>query len=66
MDVWSYGLIVLEMAIGTRPDRSQLSQQIQRITCPKLQELVIACTESGPDKRPSMQNVVMVLKEKFI
>ena len=66
MDVWSYGLVVLELAIGNRPDRSQLSQQIQQITYPKLKELVTACTEIKPDKRPSMQKVVTVLKEKFI
>lgn len=58
--------MVLELAIGNRPDRSQLSQQIQQITYPKLKELVTACTEIKPDKRPSMQKVVTVLKEKFI
>ena len=59
MDVWSYGLVVLEMATGNRPDRSQLSQQIQQIPCLKLKKLVTACTEIEPDKRPSMQEVVI-------
>lgn len=66
MDVWSFGLVVLEMAIGKRPNRSQLPQQIQKITDPRLKELVTACTEIEPDKRPFMQKLVMVLKENFI
>ncbi|XP_073250303.1 uncharacterized protein [Porites lutea] len=66
MDVWSYGLVVQEMAIGKRPDPCKLSEQVQQVTCcPKLKELVTACTEIQLHQRPSMQVVVRVLKERF-
>lgn len=66
MDVWSYGLVVQEMAIGKRPDPGKRSQQVEQVTCLKLKELVTACTEIQPLKRPSMPEVVGVLiKERF-
>ena len=43
MDVWSYGLVVQEMAIGKRPDPGKRSQQVEQVTCLKLKELVTAC-----------------------
>ena len=66
MDVWSYGLVVQEMAIGKRPDPGKRSQQVEQVTCPKLKELVTACIEFQPLRRPSMPEVVRVLiKERF-
>ena len=65
MDVWSYGLVVQEMATGERPNPSKLAEQVQQVTCPKLKELVTVCTQIQPDQRPSMPAVVKFLKEKF-
>ena len=65
MDVWSYGLVVQEMATGERPAPGKLAEQVQRVTCPKLKKLVTACTQIEPDERPSMSEVVMFLEKNF-
>ena len=65
MDVWSYGLVVQEMATGKRPNPNKLTEQVQQVACPELKELVTACTKTQPDQRPSMPAVVTFLKEKF-
>ena len=65
MDVWSYGLVVLEMATGLRPEPNMPFQQIELIQCPKLKELVRACTNFNATQRFSMKDVISFLAKEF-
>ena len=44
MDIFSLGLVVQEMAIGEKPDQSRLVEQLNKIKCGSLEELIRRCT----------------------
>lgn len=44
MDIFSLGLVVQEMAIGEKPDQSRLVEQLNKIKCESLEELIRRCT----------------------
>ena len=60
MDVFGFGVLLLEMATGQFPNRDNLAVQMRGITLPRLQQLVRRCINDNPTRRPTI-NVVLGL-----
>jgi len=63
VDVYSFGLLVLEMCIRKYPVRGQIADQIKHVPCPRLQGLIGRCVEQDPERRPRMGEVIQVLTQ---
>ena len=58
MDVFSFGVLLLEMATGQFPNRDNLAVQMRGITLPRLQQLVRHCINDNPTRRPTIDVVL--------
>ena len=61
VDVYSFGLLLLEMCIREYP--VQIPRQIQHVPCPRLQDLIGRCVEQAPERRPKMDEVIQILTQ---
>ena len=61
-DVYSFGLLLIEMCTGTTPLEVSLNFLIESITWTDMNALVKACTEYSSEKRPTMSTVVNTLR----
>lgn len=61
-DVFSFGLLVVEMCTGTPPLGVSLQFLVESITWSEMSTMVKMCTEVEPSKRPTMDIVVKKLK----
>lgn len=61
VDVYSFGLLLLEMCIREYPVPDQISHQIQYVSDPRLQELIRRCVKQDPERRLIMDEVIQIL-----
>ena len=59
MDVYSYGVLLVEMATRCFPDKSTLMVQIQKIKITGLSALIRRCIKESPSKRPNITDVLL-------
>ena len=64
IDVYSYGIVLCEVATRTYPDREKFQEMLNRVRreWPPLYQLVVNCTNSSPEMRPSMASVLSQLE----
>ena len=61
MDVFSYGVLLVEMATRRFPDKSTLALQIQRIQVPGLPGIIRQCVQDDPSRRPNISDLLSQL-----
>ena len=61
MDVFSFGVLLVEMATRRFPDKDVLAAQIRLVTVPRLPELIRRCTNANPSRRPDIRDVLTQL-----
>ena len=61
MDVFSFGVLLVEMATRRFPDKDGLAAQIRLVTVPRLPELIRRCTNANPSRRPDIRDVLTQL-----
>ena len=61
MDVFSYGILLLEMSHGYFPDVQKRQELIQKLTWSILKTMIVECTVKDPKHRPSMADVLIKL-----
>ena len=61
MDVFSFGVLLVEMATRRFPDKDVLAAQIRQVTVPRLPELIRRCTNANPSRRPDIHDVLTQL-----
>ena len=61
MDVYSFGLLLLEMCIREYPVPDHIADQIQHVRCPRLKELIGRCVQQVPERRPGMGEMIKIL-----
>ena len=58
MDVYSFGVMLIEMATGRFPNRDRLAAQIRGIAEPRLAQLVRRCIDDSPTRRPTVSILI--------
>jgi serine/threonine protein kinase len=61
MDVYSFGVTLMEMIINQFPDRDHLAAQVRLVTEPRLLQLIQRCIDDNPARRPAIRDVLTEL-----
>ena len=61
-DVYSFGILLVELCTGTSPLEVSLHFLLESITWTSMATLVKACMESDPTLRPSIESILVQLK----
>ena len=66
MDVFSFGILVVEMATRHFPSGVLLEreEQIQRVQWPSIKQLAEHCTSNNPQLRPTIEQVLQDINKK--
>ena len=63
MDVFSFGVLTLEMCVGEVPEIETRAEQIKRIPWQDMFSLVETCIRQNPNDRPSMSDILSQLEQ---
>ena len=61
MDVFSYGILLLEMSHGHFPDMQKRQELIQKLTWSAMKTMIMECTAKDLKCRPSMADILIKL-----
>ena len=61
MDVYSYGIVLLEMATGQFPDIKLRAVQLEALVWKEMAEMVKCCIRENPEDRPDMEDILQLL-----
>ena len=62
-DIYSYGLLLIEMCSGSTPQVVSLNFLLESITWPEMNTLIRECIEPEPEDRPSMEEILPTMAE---
>ena len=65
MDVFSYGVLLIEMVVSQFPDVGKRVAQIKAIKRPTLKNLIERCLIENYKHRPAMSDIIKEIKEKL-
>ena len=58
MDVYSYGVLLLELCTGQYPDIETRAKQLEALRWKSMMEIIRPCLQEDPSKRPHMKQLV--------
>lgn len=58
MDVYSYGVLLCEMYLGTMPEPERREERVAQVTNQVLRDLIKRCIETVPAARPTMEEII--------
>lgn len=58
MDVFSYGVLLCEMCLGTMPEPERREERVAQVTNQVLRDLIKRCIEKDPEARPTMEEII--------
>ena len=62
-DIYSYGLLLIEMCSGSTPQVISLNFLLESITWTEMNLLIRDCIELDPERRPSMEDILPTMAE---
>ncbi|XP_022807835.1 probable serine/threonine-protein kinase DDB_G0271682 isoform X3 [Stylophora pistillata] len=62
-DVYSFGLVLMEMNIRKPPVPGEIQRQVEQVTNTFMRQLIRRCTATNPDDRPDMERVANELEQ---
>ena len=65
MDVYSYGVMLCEVATCTFPETKKMPSMLEQVAVnlSQLHKMIISCIKDNPEDRPTMARVVSALRE---
>ena len=65
MDVFSYGILLIEMMVCQFPEKEKRKDHIEAITRPALKDLIQRCLLENYRRRPTMADIIKELNESI-